>query len=422
MRSPSARLATMLAGVLALSAAAPVGSADAPPLEVTWAQVGPLLRARFAVVSPDGKSFAPSSAAPLPDGSPGPVRDAIVALTSGETPEGAEVLRRIALDISAAMAAAGKKAPFGSDRAADSERYREALLAGEHASRLLRNGLASLLRERGVACADCAVPEPGPRDVRFAELVPYLARFVTVGRGDLTDHAGFHVCTGINGLSTLASVDPELAAASVAAMFRVVRDHPDAIEKAGAHVAEARRKHPGPESPDLLGAVNAEVWEALAHDGAFLDDMRMFVASEAEAVGLTCRDCLPAPHPRDPASRPDPTLDAGGAPKLSPFGAVRWSGDTAQVQLSDDWYELRAIDGMPAPRIIAFCHAAYGDAWRKRFEEDLVAVLRRMGHPPAADVALDLVRLDDAKPVQLARVPMTKAHRDAIRAAAAAAR
>ena len=67
-------------------------------------------------------------------------------------------------------------------------------------------------------------------------------------------------------------------------------------------------------------------------------------------------------------------------PKLSPFAAIRWKESTPEVQVKETWYELLAIDDLEATKIVGFCQRIYGDQWQKRFEEDLVEVLVKMGH------------------------------------------
>ena len=112
---------------------------------------------------------------------------------------------------------------------------------------------------------------------------------------------------------------------------------------------------------------------------------------------------------------PDPTLDATGFPTLSPFQAIRWRDEIAEVSVAATWHELAAIDGIAVTEILAFCHATYDFNWRKRFEEDLVAVMTRMGHPLGDTVMLDMRRLDDGSTVRLSEVPMTHENRQALR-------
>jgi hypothetical protein len=104
----------------------------------------------------------------------------------------------------------------------------------------------------------------------------------------------------------------------------------------------------------------------------------------------------------------------------SPFGGVRWQGDQPEVQVEDEWFELVSLDKIPASDIVAFSQETYGDKWRKRFEEDLVELLTRMGHPPGGKVTLVVQSLTSPETQTLEDVPMTYANRRAIREAAQA--
>lgn len=106
--------------------------------------------------------------------------------------------------------------------------------------------------------------------------------------------------------------------------------------------------------------------------------------------------------------------------KLSPFSAVRWIDDVPEVSVRGNWYELVAIDDAAASEIVAFSQTEYGQKWKKRFEEDLVELLTRLGHPPGESVALQLrsSRLEEI--LLLPNVSMTGDNRRAIRAASQA--
>lgn len=105
-------------------------------------------------------------------------------------------------------------------------------------------------------------------------------------------------------------------------------------------------------------------------------------------------------------------------PKLSPFQAVRWQESQPEVQVGDQWFRLMALDGIPAVDIVEFSKKEYGDLWRKRFEEDLVELLTRMGHPPEKSVTLVVRSLTTSETSTLEDVSMTRANRRAIRNAA----
>src|SRR5690606_33621851 len=103
-------------------------------------------------------------------------------------------------------------------------------------------------------------------------------------------------------------------------------------------------------------------------------------------------------------------------PKRSPFAAVRWQNVQPEVRVGEDWFQLVSIDGVPAGEIVTYCRKNYGERWQKRFEEDLVEVLSRMGHQPKNTVELVVCPVGSSKTRTLKSVPMTEANRRAIRA------
>lgn len=111
-------------------------------------------------------------------------------------------------------------------------------------------------------------------------------------------------------------------------------------------------------------------------------------------------------------------LTGVGYPKMSPFAAVRWRESEPEVNVNDQWYKLISLDDLPAAEIVAYCQQTYGNIWRKRFEEDIVEVLTRMGHPPKNNVSLVVQSLTSSQTQTLKDIPMTKENRKAIRNAA----
>jgi len=109
-----------------------------------------------------------------------------------------------------------------------------------------------------------------------------------------------------------------------------------------------------------------------------------------------------------------------GYPRLSPFAAVRWQEFQPEVKLGDEWYQLVSLDDLPAADIVAFSRLTYDGRWQMRFEEDLVELLTRMGHPPQDTVKLVVQSLTSSETQVLEAVPMTAANRRAIKAAAQA--
>ncbi|MEM9657630.1 MAG: hypothetical protein AAF961_04640 [Planctomycetota bacterium] len=115
----------------------------------------------------------------------------------------------------------------------------------------------------------------------------------------------------------------------------------------------------------------------------------------------------------------DPYVFTGeGYPKRSPFTAVRWQGAQPEVEVGGQWYRLESLNDVPTTEIVAFSRKTFGDRWRKRFEEDLVEVLTRMGRPPQDKAKLVVQSPASSETQILQDVPMTYANRRAIRAAA----
>jgi hypothetical protein len=101
-------------------------------------------------------------------------------------------------------------------------------------------------------------------------------------------------------------------------------------------------------------------------------------------------------------------------PKKSPFAAVRWHESQPEVKVGGEWFKLVSLDELPASEIVAFSQRVYGDLWQKRFEEDLVELLTRMGHPAQDTVTLVVQSLTSPQTRTLEGVAMTEANRRAI--------
>jgi hypothetical protein len=114
------------------------------------------------------------------------------------------------------------------------------------------------------------------------------------------------------------------------------------------------------------------------------------------------------------SSRGERTLGAW-YPKLSPFAGVRWQELRPEVRIGDEWFELVSLDEVLAAEIVAYSQRTNGELWRKRFEEDLVELLSRMGHPPGETVDLRVKPLTLAETKVLQDVPMTAENRRAIK-------
>ena len=108
------------------------------------------------------------------------------------------------------------------------------------------------------------------------------------------------------------------------------------------------------------------------------------------------------------------SLDQARYSKKSPFAAVRWQQSQPEVKVGDEWFKLVSLDEILASEIVAFSQRTYGNKWQKRFEEDLVELLTRMGHPPQDTVTLVVQSLASQETQTLEDVPMTRANRRAI--------
>jgi hypothetical protein len=104
-------------------------------------------------------------------------------------------------------------------------------------------------------------------------------------------------------------------------------------------------------------------------------------------------------------------------PKLAPFDGVRWQGATPEVHVDSVWYQLKSLDGVSATEIVEFCKKTYANKWQKRFEEDLVEVLTKMGHRPGDKVTLAL-QAGTGPERKLENIEMTEENRKAVRDAA----
>lgn len=94
-------------------------------------------------------------------------------------------------------------------------------------------------------------------------------------------------------------------------------------------------------------------------------------------------------------------------PKWSAFTGVRWKDDRPLVEIGGDWYELLQFHGIPVDEIRKACEK---NRWpyRHRFTEDLVQIVRLMGHEIDETADLEL-RDESGKTVTLKNVAMTEA-------------
>lgn len=119
----------------------------------------------------------------------------------------------------------------------------------------------------------------------------------------------------------------------------------------------------------------------------------------------------------------DATTPRRGYALKSPFEAVRWNDEQPEVQVDGEWFQLISLNDIPSTEIVGFSKKTFEDQWRKRFEEDLVELLTRMGHPPEkTDYKTKLVveSLKTSEQRVFEDVLMTEENRYAIKAAAMA--
>jgi hypothetical protein len=113
-------------------------------------------------------------------------------------------------------------------------------------------------------------------------------------------------------------------------------------------------------------------------------------------------------------------LVAGSAPG-SPFAGLRWRDEMPVVQVNGVWYDLIAINNVPAQEIVQFAKDSYGfndmggqPFWQKRFGDDLEQVMGRMRHPIAQTVDLQLRDSMTGQIIRLDKVERTAENRTAI--------
>lgn len=103
-----------------------------------------------------------------------------------------------------------------------------------------------------------------------------------------------------------------------------------------------------------------------------------------------------------------------GYAKVAPFTGVFWQSDRPTVRVQEQWSPLLSIDGIPVERIMEFANQEFGEKARKRFAEDLVEVLTKMGHAPEWKVTLELQ--SSTGEVEQRRIKMNKENRSLARA------
>ena len=104
-----------------------------------------------------------------------------------------------------------------------------------------------------------------------------------------------------------------------------------------------------------------------------------------------------------------------GYPKRAPFTAFEWKDDTTvRVQVDEQWYELKSIEGVTVEELLAKCKTEDWN-YRKRIGEDLIQLLRLMGQDPSNSVKLGLI--DDSGKEIISQVNASKDNHSKIQAA-----
>ena len=103
-------------------------------------------------------------------------------------------------------------------------------------------------------------------------------------------------------------------------------------------------------------------------------------------------------------------VSVDGYAKVAPFTGVRWEEDQPIVCVHATWSQLLSINDVPTSEIMDFAIKEYGTKARKRFAEDLVEVLTKMGHQPDWEVTIELKHEDGS--VEKLQVLMTRENRD----------
>lgn len=101
-------------------------------------------------------------------------------------------------------------------------------------------------------------------------------------------------------------------------------------------------------------------------------------------------------------------------PETTPFDDLRWSAHRPEVLVDGRWYELLAIEGMNVGLVIEYAKQTSDRSWRKRFSEDLPAVMIGLGSSTLLYAELRLRDLETGAESVVHR-RMRREPRDAIR-------
>ena len=101
-------------------------------------------------------------------------------------------------------------------------------------------------------------------------------------------------------------------------------------------------------------------------------------------------------------------------PHISPFEGVRWIAELPEVAVDGKWYGLVGVGNYSVERLVGFAKESAPQDWKKRFEEDFVALVGLMGVEVDREVVpLWLKDLETGK-VRMREVAMTEEKRRAV--------
>ncbi|MCC9603711.1 beta-lactamase family protein [Stieleria sp. JC731] len=110
--------------------------------------------------------------------------------------------------------------------------------------------------------------------------------------------------------------------------------------------------------------------------------------------------------------RREPVVDHQYA-KVAAFTGLRWENGWTIVEVDGKWRRLVSINGTSIDRILAYCRRAFGEKAEKRFAEDIVEVMSRMGYEIGWEVSLELQ--SDIGEVERVKTRLTHEKRNALR-------
>lgn len=164
------------------------------------------------------------------------------------------------------------------------------------------------------------------------------------------------------------------------------------IEASRREFGERWRKRVEEDIVEVIRAAGGDPGSTVSLGLRDLDQARFLVIEDVEMTSEKRQAIMRAKHSEGGASA---SQGGRGMPTLAPFDAIEWTAAAPRVRVHGEWVTLLAIDGRRVEDIVAFARETYPDRpgetrplWQKRFEEDLVEVLTRMGQAPGAEVDL----------------------------------